>query len=98
MNGNLTLPRSSFVGRDLELEPLAQLLHEQRPLVTLIGPPGSGKTRMARHLAHREQQGGRHPGGVWFCELSHERLCPNARALRLGREFALALGPGPPAR
>jgi class 3 adenylate cyclase/predicted ATPase len=54
-----------FVGRDTELELLAQAwartaseLHPQ--LVTLVGPPGIGKTRLALELAARvESAGGR---------------------------------------
>jgi predicted ATPase/DNA-binding SARP family transcriptional activator len=45
-------PASSFVGRDAELTRLAGLLAEVR-LITLIGPGGSGKTRLAQETAAR---------------------------------------------
>jgi len=43
-------PLSSFLGRDRDLATLAGLLAEQR-LVTLIGPAGVGKTRLAIEYA-----------------------------------------------
>ncbi|HEY8471022.1 MAG TPA: BTAD domain-containing putative transcriptional regulator [Natronosporangium sp.] len=45
-------PRSRFVGRDGELARLAAAVGEGR-LVTLVGPGGVGKTRLARELAGR---------------------------------------------
>jgi predicted ATPase/DNA-binding CsgD family transcriptional regulator/Flp pilus assembly protein TadD len=42
----LPLPVDSFVGRDGELSELARLLRRSR-LVTLVGPGGAGKTRLA---------------------------------------------------
>jgi predicted ATPase len=42
----LPLAQSSFIGRDRELAELMPLLHDFR-LVTLTGPGGSGKTRLA---------------------------------------------------
>ena len=63
--GNLPAPSTSFVGREDELGQVAELLREHR-LVTLTGPPGVGKSRLAvetarsledafprRHLARR---------------------------------------------
>ena len=45
---------TSFVGREVEVDGVAHLLHEAR-LVTVVGPPGAGKTRLAvevaRHIA-----------------------------------------------
>ncbi|RSN31864.1 transcriptional regulator [Amycolatopsis sp. WAC 01416] len=47
-------PLASLVGRESELRTLARLLDEQR-LVTVVGPAGVGKTRLAaEHLAGRE--------------------------------------------
>jgi predicted ATPase/DNA-binding SARP family transcriptional activator len=43
-------PLSSFLGRDRELTTVARLLAEQR-LVTLVGPAGVGKTRLAVEYA-----------------------------------------------
>jgi predicted ATPase/DNA-binding SARP family transcriptional activator len=44
--GNLPAPATSFVGRDQEIADVLELLREHR-LVTLTGPPGVGKSRLA---------------------------------------------------
>jgi predicted ATPase len=46
-NTNLPRPASSFVGREREVSAVAQLLQDGARLVTLSGPGGSGKTRLA---------------------------------------------------
>lgn len=43
--------RTSFVGRERELAALRELLAEGTPLVTITGPSGMGKTRLAQRLA-----------------------------------------------
>ena len=48
--GNLPAPSTSFVGREQELAQLVELLREHR-LVTLAGPPGVGKSRLAVEVA-----------------------------------------------
>jgi predicted ATPase/DNA-binding SARP family transcriptional activator len=48
--GNLTEPRSSFVGRDVEVAALVDAARSAR-LVTVVGPGGAGKTRLAQHAA-----------------------------------------------
>lgn len=64
---NLRFALTSFVGRDEEIERLDALLAEHR-LVTLIGPGGAGKTRLAAEVAGR--QVGRAADGVWMVELA----------------------------
>jgi predicted ATPase/class 3 adenylate cyclase len=49
---NLPLQLTSFVGRDAEIEETARFLTEKR-LVTLTGPGGTGKTRLALEVANR---------------------------------------------
>ena len=63
----LPVPLTSFVGREAELEALGQLLGRAR-LVTLTGPGGVGKTRLAFELAARA--GERFPDGVWRADLA----------------------------
>ena len=49
----LPFPRNTFIGRDAEISTLRQLLTNPGvPLVTIIGPGGVGKTRLALHVAH----------------------------------------------
>jgi predicted ATPase/class 3 adenylate cyclase len=50
-NTNLPRPASSFVGRERELSEVLGRFEERRRLVTLTGPGGSGKTRLALEAA-----------------------------------------------
>jgi predicted ATPase len=50
-NTNLPRPASSFVGRHRERDELLALLRDGSRLVTLSGPGGSGKTRLAIEVA-----------------------------------------------
>jgi predicted ATPase len=50
-NTNLPRPASSFVGRSAELEDVLSLIEGGSRLVTLTGPGGSGKTRLALEAA-----------------------------------------------
>jgi predicted ATPase/DNA-binding NarL/FixJ family response regulator len=59
-HSSLPLPADLFVGRDSELEAVSRMLaHAQTRLVTLTGPPGIGKTRLAVACAsvHGERSG-----------------------------------------
>jgi predicted ATPase/DNA-binding CsgD family transcriptional regulator/DNA-binding XRE family transcriptional regulator/Tfp pilus assembly protein PilF len=60
--------RSGFVGRERELAELAQLLRQSR-LVTLIGPGGAGKSRLAAEVLSRSFAG----ADVVFVPLEHVR-------------------------
>jgi predicted ATPase/DNA-binding CsgD family transcriptional regulator len=65
--GNLPVELSSFVGRAHELSEVKRLLATSH-VITLTGPGGIGKTRLALRAAHRL---GRHfPDGVWWVELA----------------------------
>ena len=68
--GNLPLPVSSFIGRDRELAQTVAALGQGR-VVTLTGPGGVGKTRLALQVAG--QVAGRFEGGAWLCELAPVR-------------------------
>jgi predicted ATPase/DNA-binding CsgD family transcriptional regulator len=61
---NLPVQLTGFVGRDAEVAGVRRLLAGTR-LVTLAGPGGSGKTRLAAQVA----AGGEWPDGVWWVEL-----------------------------
>lgn len=50
-NTNLPRPASSFVGRERETADIRRLLTGDARLVTLTGPGGSGKTRLAQESA-----------------------------------------------
>jgi predicted ATPase len=50
-NTNLPRPASSFVGRETEVTEVAALLSDGARLLTLTGPGGSGKTRLAIETA-----------------------------------------------
>jgi predicted ATPase/class 3 adenylate cyclase len=50
-NTNLPRPASSFVGREVELRELLSRIEAGARLVTLTGPGGSGKTRLAIEAA-----------------------------------------------
>ncbi|XXY53422.1 tetratricopeptide repeat protein [Sorangium sp. So ce269] len=73
----LALPASRFIGREGELAGIAELLRRGDRLVTLWGPAGMGKTRLALELASRwaEAQAGE---AVWLCELT---ACRDLRAV-----------------
>ena len=58
---------TSFVGRAGAVREVARLLEEYR-LVTVAGPGGSGKTRLAGEVAGRVA--GRFADGVWLAELA----------------------------
>ncbi|WP_328808526.1 AfsR/SARP family transcriptional regulator [Nonomuraea montanisoli] len=64
---NLRAPLTGLVGRENDLRRVGELLGEHR-LTTLIGPGGSGKTRLAGEAARAFL--GRSPGGVWLVELA----------------------------
>jgi predicted ATPase/class 3 adenylate cyclase len=68
--GNLPAQVSSFIGRGRELERTAASLAEAR-LVTLTGPGGVGKTRLAMQVAG--QLAPRFGDGTWLCELAPVR-------------------------
>ena len=61
------VPGNSFVGRDAELSRTRWLLDHGR-LVTLTGPGGIGKTRMALHVAAGVADA--YPDGVYLFELA----------------------------
>ncbi len=64
---NLPAPVDSFVGRHMELAEIAEAIRSDR-LVTLTGPGGSGKTRLALEVATSLVPD--FTDGVWFVALA----------------------------
>ena len=94
---NLPSYRTSFVGRAREVAQIGELLDVAR-LLTLTGPGGTGKTRLA--LAVAAERLDRHPDGVIFVDLGRVTasalvLPEIARAVRLqempGRDLSETL-------
>ncbi len=88
--GNVPAASTSFVGRDQELGRLAELLREHR-LVTLIGPPGVGKSRLALEAARSLE--GDFPDGAWLVDVA--RAESPADAVRLLARAVDARGADP---
>jgi hypothetical protein len=65
--GNLPANLSSFLGRERELDDLGRMAHESR-LITLVGPGGIGKTRLAIEFARFLESS--FPDGAWLVDLS----------------------------
>ncbi|HEY3676297.1 MAG TPA: tetratricopeptide repeat protein, partial [Candidatus Tumulicola sp.] len=81
---NLPTQLSSFVGRRAELDRLASAFATSR-VVTIAGPGGIGKTRLALQFAAEAAH--RFPGGAFFVELANVTdrvLVPHAIAAALG--------------
>ncbi|HEX6381390.1 MAG TPA: BTAD domain-containing putative transcriptional regulator, partial [Acidimicrobiia bacterium] len=81
---NLPSPLTRFIGRAQELTEVQEQVAANR-LVTLVGPGGAGKTRLALEAASRMRDG--FPDGVWLVELaqlSDGSLVPQAIAAGVG--------------
>ncbi|MFF6954859.1 BTAD domain-containing putative transcriptional regulator [Streptomyces sp. NPDC008317] len=90
--GNIRARLTSFVGREAELDDIRSDLAAAR-LVTLTGPGGSGKTRLAQEAGDAAAR--RHPDGVWLVELApldDPSAVPHAVLSALGRRDTLLLG------
>ncbi|HXM56725.1 MAG TPA: BTAD domain-containing putative transcriptional regulator, partial [Candidatus Dormibacteraeota bacterium] len=80
---SLPAPASRFIGRRRELAETAELLGRTR-LLTLVGPGGCGKTRLAIELAAGVRAD--HPDGAHFVDLSQVE-----QAARVADAVAVAL-------
>jgi predicted ATPase/DNA-binding SARP family transcriptional activator len=93
---NVRAELTSFVGRDADMAVVRELIAEHR-LTTLVGPGGSGKTRLATETAQTLLGG--LPDGAWLVELAaigSDGDVAQAALTGLGLRDAL-LGAGPSA-
>jgi predicted ATPase/class 3 adenylate cyclase len=67
VKGNLPASVDRFIGRQHEVDAIRALLRNRR-LVTLTGPGGSGKTRLA--LEFGRSIGAEHADGIWLVDLA----------------------------
>ncbi|MEW5848088.1 MAG: protein kinase [Myxococcota bacterium] len=72
---NLGPELTGFVGRAADLTALKDLFTRGERLVTLLGPGGTGKSRLATHFAYAnlEQFTENAGGGAWLCDLTEAR-------------------------
>src|SRR5262249_8303747 len=74
---NVPVPLTSLIGRSRDLDGISATLRRTR-LVTLTGPGGVGKTRLATELARR--QIARRGDGVWLVDLTAGPVEPDPAA------------------
>ncbi|GCE14642.1 ATP-binding protein [Tengunoibacter tsumagoiensis] len=92
---NLPLQLTAFIGREQELTAISQLLGDQQiRLVTLIGPGGTGKTRLSIQVGSLLAES--FPDGVYFVELATVRdissVIPTiAQAIGVSKHWNLSL-------
>jgi non-specific serine/threonine protein kinase len=87
---NLPLTRTTFAGRGPQLQELDRLL-DAAAVVTLVGPGGVGKTRLA--LEHARRALDRFPDGVWLVDLSATRSTDRV-PVEVAAVLAVTAGPG----
>jgi predicted ATPase/class 3 adenylate cyclase len=89
---NLPIPATPFLGREQELSEVVELLSaEDARLLTLTGPGGTGKTRLALQAAAEASEA--YPDGVWWVPLAPLRdpeLVLATAGLLLGSKNGLA--------
>src|SRR5688572_30375387 len=81
---NIPTQLSSFIGREKELADVKKLLQNAR-ILTLVGPGGTGKTRLSIQSARESLT--EYPDGVWMVELA-----PILDPLLIPRTIAIAVG------
>ncbi len=79
----LPIPRTSFIGRTVELEQIRNLL-ATGAVVTLTGPGGAGKTRLALEAARRGRPEFEHTWWVDLAPLGSGELVAGAVAAAIG--------------
>lgn len=82
--GGTSSHRTPFFGRTREQAFLAAQLDAGSHLVTVAGPSGMGKTRLARQVTARVEPRFRDGGGAWFCDLAAARSAADLQAAVAG--------------
>ncbi len=77
-----------FIGRTAVLDALGCAIAAGDRMIVLVGPPGSGKTRLAVRFAELEAAAGRWSGGIFALDLTHA-----ADSADLLETLARAFGP-----
>jgi predicted ATPase/DNA-binding SARP family transcriptional activator len=88
------LPITAFVGRVRQVREVRKLLAEHR-LVSLLGPGGVGKSRLAIEVARTEAAN--HADGVWWADMADVRDADGVVAALL-KAMRIAMPPGVPAQ
>ena len=93
---NLAAPRTSFVGRSMELAWIAKALaRPEGRLVTIVGPGGIGKSRLAQEAAREALIDGRYTDGVFVVGGSDAMALAHALAAAVGAAAAGTEGAEP---
>jgi predicted ATPase/class 3 adenylate cyclase len=71
--GNLPEQAGDIIGRAEELQTLRQWFEEGARLITILGPGGMGKTKLAAHFGSLQMGARGWEGGVWWCELTEAK-------------------------
>jgi predicted ATPase/DNA-binding winged helix-turn-helix (wHTH) protein len=89
LRGNLPIAAATLIGRAAAAGQVGRLVSANR-VVTLSGPGGIGKTRLA--LEAGQALSTRFPDGVWFvdlCPVADPALVPSAAAAAIGLDFGV---------
>lgn len=97
---NIGSQATSFVGRVAELADLHQLFRQGARLITLLGPGGTGKTRLSLQFGtqlvshfNATAENDKKRGGVWFADLTEARDREGVCAA-VARALGVPLAPG----
>ena len=101
---NIGKQATTFVGRVAELADLHQLFRQGTRTLTLLGPGGTGKTRLSLQFGSQlvthfqsVNEKGRRRGGVWFCDLT-EATDKDGVCAAVARALGVPLMPNDPVK